>query len=147
MTDAETLEFTLRVLRAFGGVRDDLAETDDLWWRTDGEYAPVTFFVKCSDVFEWGCADLEQITPENIHVLEQATKDCEGAMKFGAVYAGILFCCRVRGMRPQGAIYDHYDKGMWHLLDAAGPPREVGFGNPRKHPSEREAPPCPIADA
>lgn len=44
-----------------------------------------------------------------------------------------LFCARVRGERPQGAAYKvRYPEELWPLFDAAGPEREVGFGNPRK---------------
>jgi len=34
---------------------------DELWWRTDGQYAPVTFFAMCSDFFDWATADCEPI--------------------------------------------------------------------------------------
>ena len=130
------MDFLVRVLAAF----DDWtgADREDLWWRTDGEYAPATFFVRCDDAFWWGAADLERLTPENVAVLEQATRDCRAAEPtVGSCYAGLLFCCRVRRMRPQGAMYDHVDKAVWPLLDAAGPPRAVDAGNPRKHPSDR----------
>lgn len=139
MTD---FAFVLRVLAAFDAW--DGADKDDLWWRTDGEYAPVTFLLNCNDVFWWGTADCERVTPETVSVLEQATKDLRAVDPVcGGIYAGLLYCCRARGMRPQGAYYDHLDAKYWPLFDAAGPPREVNMTNPKKHPSDRH--PVPAA--
>jgi hypothetical protein len=95
----------------------------DIFWRVDEEYAPITIFVNCNDLFFWGCADAEQITTENLEVLEQSYKDDERN-------GGLLFCCRVRGERPQGAYYKHIKKEKRHLYDACGPEKETGFGNP-----------------
>lgn len=134
---ATDFEFVLRVLRVFDAFNDS-PEGDELWWRTDGEYAPVTFFAKCSDVFCWGCADMETITPDNISVLEDAVRDCRAVGRpMALLHAVTLFCCRARRMRPQGAVYDGIDEKVWHLFDACGPKREVGIGNPRQHPEDR----------
>lgn len=107
---------------------------DSFWWRTDGEYAPVTIFVNCNDLFWWATADSEQVTPDNLDVLEQAIKDCRAIDDCSS--CGIdLFCCRLRKMRPQGACYKHIKKELWHLFDAAGPERAVDngpFGNTTK---------------
>ena len=97
---------------------------DDLWCRDDGEYAPLTIFVNCNDLFFWGCSDCETVTAENINTLEQAYKDSKNN-------GGILFCCRARAMRPQGAYYQYIEKGEKHLFDACGPDREADFGNPK----------------
>lgn len=130
-----TPEFAVEVLRRFAG-DDTGADADDLWWRTDGEYAPATFWVKCGDQFYWGCADLEELTPENLGTLDAAVADCRAVDPVvGGSYAAMLFCCRVRGMRPQGAAYPD-DRRFWELLDACGPRREPGLGNPRPHPRE-----------
>lgn len=96
---------------------------DDLWWRVDGEYAPITLFVNCNDLFWWGTADLEQVTEENIEILEQAYKDSE-------YHGGVLFCCRARKMRPQGAYYKYLKAHEKPLFDACGPERKVDIGNP-----------------
>ena len=58
--------FVLRVLRAFAEWGDGDAVVEGaphglLWWRVDGEYAPVTFLVTLSDVFRWASADAERI--------------------------------------------------------------------------------------
>lgn len=114
-----TQEFILDVL----GIIAKADAHRALWWRTDGEYAPITFFINCNDTFFWGCADAEDVTPENIEVLRKAYDDSK-------YHGDILFCARVREMRPQGAMYDCIRKEDWHLFDACGPEREVGFGNP-----------------
>lgn len=112
---------------------------DDVWWRTDGEYAPVTFLVNCNDVFFWGCADAEHVTRENVDELERAYADCRAASGH-PTYGAALFCARLRKERPQGAAYPKEPK-LWPLFDACGPERAVGLGNPRKHPRDCEATP------
>lgn len=134
MTAEETLAFVRRVLAVYDGF--DGPDGSELWWRTDGEYAPVTMFAMCNDLFFWGSADLEKITPENVVELERAVEDCKKVDEVvGVCEATSLFCCRVRGMRPQGAAYPK-DKKFWPLFDACGPEREVGLGNPKGHPNE-----------
>jgi len=98
--------------------------TDMLNWQTD-----LTFFADCSDVFSWGSADREEITDDNLHILERAFEDIRKTGSIHEHYAFWLFCVRVRKIRPQGAAYPK-DKLLWPLFDAAGPKREVGFGNP-----------------
>lgn len=121
----DTLEFVRRVLDLFW------ENKDSLHWRVDGEYAPVSFFVMCNDFFDWACADVEAITPDNLPVLEQALKDCKALdnEEWGAE----LFCARVREMRPQGAFYKSIPEELWPLFDACGPVRQTGFGNPVAH--------------
>lgn len=131
--DYETI---LRVFRVFNGFRGP--SHDGLWWRTDGEYAPVTLFVNCSDLFVWGCSDSEEVDSSNVHVLEQALADTLAISEKVAMFADILFCCRMRGARPQGAYYKHLPKELWPLLDACGPEREVDFANPVKQPSQED---------
>lgn len=131
MTDSERLEFIMRVLRTTA-----FENCDDIWWRTDDEYAPLTLFVNCSDVFCWGTADAEEVTPENVAIMEQAYADCRAAdPRSGYIYGSMLFCARVRGMRPQGAAYPGEDhKALWPLFDACGPERTIEMGNPRPQP-------------
>ena len=117
------------------------------WWRTDGEYAPVTIFANCNDLFWWACADAEEVTPENIGALRKALEDIAPLVKAGddaieekkargekqifssdppmisKSMAVLLFCARARGMRPQGAYYDAFPPPLAALFDAAGPPR------------------------
>jgi hypothetical protein len=48
--------------------------------------------------------------------------------------AELLFACRSRNSRPQGAIYKRISKALVPLFDACGPERMTGFGNPVEHP-------------
>jgi len=133
-----SMDFLSRLLSTL-----DKHEAHDLiWWRCGevyggGQYnTPATFLAKCSDVFWWGTADCEEITEENIGVLEQACADlaATGVPAAAACHSAELFAARVRGMRPQGAAYPT-DPALWPLFDACGPERETGLGNPKPHPS------------
>ena len=125
MTDLPA--YVLRVLQLF----DEHEEHEELWWRTDSKYAPITFFVRCNDVFDWGTADAEEITEADLPALEAALRDAE------EFYCGpILFVARKRGQRPQGAMYKHLPVEAWFLFDQAGPVRERNLFNPVPHPSE-----------
>lgn len=86
----------------------------------------LNFVVICNDLFYWACADMEDITNEDLPKLEQAVKDTD-------VETGqILFCCQQRKMRPQGAYYDYIDQKYWHLFDNCGPDRDNEPGNTKK---------------
>ena len=95
---------------------------DDIWWRTDGEYWPITFFVGCNDLFYWACADAVSIRDLDLleKTYDEAAKHCE----FGECYAAELFCCRSRKMRPQKPYYKEIPKEMWSLFNNCGPERE-----------------------
>lgn len=138
LSPTDLLGFILHLLHVIAGAEGH----DWLWWRTDGEYAPVTFFANCNDCFWWATSDCERITPENIDILGQAIIDCEQADPvFGTIYAAELFAARVRKMRPQGATYTPNNKFMWPLYDACGPKRDTdkeAFGNPTPHPEDRK---------
>lgn len=138
LTEREQLAFALRVLRCFTGFGDK-PNTDQLWWRTDGRYAPVTFLVNCNDTFFWGCADCQTLTPDNVGDLERAIADVRAALpegESGGWAAAELFCARMCGMRPQGAVYNSLPKATWPLFDACGPERETGLGNPQARPAD-----------
>ena len=68
-----SLESIIEIMRIFNGFWGP--STDELWWRTTQEYAPLTLFVNCNDVFYWGTADAEDIWPEDIEDLKQAVAD------------------------------------------------------------------------
>ena len=112
-------EFTLEVLRLMA-LYD---ETQSLMWQVHG--GVVEFHINCSDVFWWGCADAEEITPNNLPLLEQSLKDV-GDLGDGPH----LFVSRVRKLRPQGAMYKYINGELWPLFDECGPDRPAEFGNP-----------------
>ncbi len=93
-----------------------------LWWRCDGEYAPVTFFVNCNDLFFWACADAEQIELSDLPDIDRAILDAAAAVDCGHVYGLSLWPCRKRGMRPQNCCYTEH-QALWPLFDACGPER------------------------
>lgn len=103
-----------------------------IWWRTDGEYAPITFWTNSNDLLAWGCADGEEINEETLPLLKQAVEDCKAIDPVcGAITGCELFACRMNKMRPQGAAYPK-ERELWPLFDACGPERETGLGNPYK---------------
>jgi hypothetical protein len=119
-------DFTIRVLTLIR--QKDLHST--FYWITDGEYAPLTFFLNCNDLMAWGASGCYDITPDNIDRLEKTIEECEAIDCYdGAIIGCDLFVCRERKMRPQGAVYPE-DRRFWPLFDACGPEREVGLGNP-----------------
>lgn len=124
-----THAFVMRVLRVLA----KYDQHDAVWWRTDREYAPVTFIVGCNDFFYWGSADGERLTADNVDVFEQAFSDCKALGH--ACFGPLLFCARVRRMRPQGCCYPK-ERELWPLFDACGPKREVDLGNPDRHPED-----------
>ena len=121
--------YVLRVLQVYS-----FDSPDGLWWRMDGEYAPITFFVNCNDFFWWGTADSEQITLDNLQILEQSREDAKSFADNGQLWGDLLFCARVRGQRPQGAYYASIPVELWPLFDACGPERPTNMMNPKLHP-------------
>lgn len=107
---------------------------DELRWSVAVDGEPVGFGVNCSDLFYWGTADSEPVTPVTLPELRRAVEDATAA---GDMFYGLaLYCCRRRGMRPQHANYTQAARVMWPLFDACGPARESGMANP---PMGREA--------
>lgn len=124
--DYETIRRAFAVFNGFDG-----PSSSSLWWRTDDEYAPITLLVNCNDLFFWGCADSEELTPDDIPDLERALADAKQAGD--SAYADLLWVARKRKMRPQGAYYQYFDTpALKELFNACGPERETGFGNPER---------------
>ncbi|MCX4751753.1 hypothetical protein OG455_41680 [Kitasatospora sp. NBC_01287] len=105
----------------------------ELLWHVRDE--SITFHANVSDVFAWGSADAEEITPERLPVLEQALTDLQEINS--PEYLPELYAARIRGMRPQGAAYPD-DAPTQALLDACGPERTLGLGNPKRPPVPKE---------
>ncbi len=80
--------------------------------KNDGDHQ---LWVNCNDLFFWACSDGEDISieelPDLLRALEESPKNGD-----------ILWVCRKRHTRPQGAYYK-YLKGEEHLFDATGPER------------------------
>ena len=112
---ASQLEFITRVLKA---VPDD---EHKLMWRDGNDQ--IKFSVICNDWF-YGGADAEEITPENIDLLERSMSDATAAGHWE--YGLELFCARARGMRPQEAFYQGLNDQMIALLNDCGPEKADG---------------------
>ena len=115
MEKYKTLKLVTRVAKVFDSF--DGPNSSNLFWRTDEEFAPITFFARCDDLFWWAVADLEQITLDNIHILEKSLDDLLRINKNSGHYAHLLFCCRMRKMRPQGAYYQYIPSDIWPLFN------------------------------
>ncbi|MFC1420768.1 hypothetical protein [Streptacidiphilus cavernicola] len=116
--------------------------SDEILFGLDGQQIRIA--VNVSDVFAWGCADAEDITPERLPILEQAWLDCRAVD--ADEWTAELYAARVRGMRPQGAAYPK-EAAVAALFDACGPEREVGLGNPRRPPATAGSSPAAEPDA
>lgn len=133
------MNFALRVLKAM----QDCDCRDDLWWQLSEDNSKIEFTINCSDMFWWGAADSEDVTPENIHELEKAIVDMKALggqaakdsfVTFGQTVgqAPLLFIARMRKMRPQGTLYSYLNTSVWHIFDECGPEREpTGTNTPR----------------
>jgi len=125
---AWTFETVIELLALF----EDCPET--LGWATTPALA---FYVRCDDVFVWGGADVEAITPADLPDLLAAWRDCHVSDEEGSEYWPELWVARKRHQRPQGAFLLNLQvRGdcALPLFLAAGPPRPVELGNPVAFP-------------
>lgn len=107
-----SLEKILRVIEKY-----DLC--GDVTWDSD-----LNFYVQCNDLFYWGSASCEPLTVDTLPELIRAMKDCER-------HGELLYCSRMRKMRPQGEYYQYFDQETeWHLFHECGEERKVGGLNP-----------------
>lgn len=117
-SDMKTIIRALKVFNGFDGPGND-----ELWWRTDDDYAPVTLIVNCNDLFFWGTADCETLGPSSIDELEKAITDAKEA---GEIEHGhLLWIARRRGMRPQKPYYKYFKEPLAKLFNECGPERDV----------------------
>lgn len=99
--------------------------TEQLLWHSN-----LDLWVLCNDVFFWACADGEGIGPEDYDLLEKCFEDLVG--HDAIEWLSVLYACRKREMRPQGAMFRYIkNPAVKQLMMDAGPERETGFGNPR----------------
>jgi hypothetical protein len=117
------LAFFMRVMKIFA----DLDARGSLWWNMQATGTPLQFAVNCGLVFDPG-TDSEDLTPENLHILERAIDDVRENYHSAADgpmgeydWALWLFCARIRGRRPRPRTI--IPEELRPLFDAAGPPR------------------------
>ena len=99
--------------------------SDGLHWKVAGtprhDTRDMRLYAICSDVFYWGTADLEEITREDVALLERCAADLAGPEQ---AYLPELFAARKRGMRPMRSFCkDMDDEATVALFDACGPER------------------------
>lgn len=116
------------------------SSNEDLFWRLDEETSSeLQIFVNCSDVFYWGCTDLEEVTQENFDILIESHELAASALEQPNHQLveghGLLFCAKIRGLRPQGAYYHYIKEELWSLFDECGPERELDLNNPKPQPN------------
>lgn len=98
------------------------------WTQAEFGVAGIEWYILCPDVFEWGTADAEMVTPENVHLLTEALTACKVVDLPWRMPE--LFCAMSRGQRPQGAYYNGVPAVLHPLFDACGPERAVSIRNP-----------------
>src|SRR5690606_34468152 len=94
------MKFVARVLEIFSLSHAD-AYGDLTWWIEGGDR--IRFSANVSDVFAWGGADAEPITPKTLPELEKAYADLKEVG--GESFTAELYAARRRKMRPQSAAY------------------------------------------
>lgn len=127
-----SFEDVITILQCFD---DEGLNRHSLWWRTDDEYAPVTFLLNCNDLFVWGCADCEPVTASDVPEIRLAIADLK-SQGDDPENAGLLWVARKRKCRPQVAYYEYFSETEKVLFDACGPAEEQ-YGN-MENPRYRE---------
>jgi hypothetical protein len=117
------IKLALKVMGIFNGFSG--LDCEEVWWRTDGQYAPVTMIINCNDLFYWACADAEPISLENIDDLEKTIQEIRDIDDTELSIALLLWVCRNRKMRPQAPYYKHIPTKFHHLFNEVGPERSV----------------------
>lgn len=102
--------FVQRVLVALQG------NCDCLWWQQRQGDSKMRFYVRCNDTFEYACADTEEITPDNIDLLEQTYAEAEALGGICTVYADTLFVARLRKQLPLQEVLDYCKVGCPQMI-------------------------------
>lgn len=76
-------------------------------------FGEVQMRVNCNDLFWWACADIEEITLEELPSLYDYCYDEQGNEKYQG-WGHSIWACLHRGMRPQHPIEDRMKEiGVW----------------------------------
>ena len=101
---------------------------DELLWHGNRDAEafkdePIKFMFDCSDTFDWGSADGEEITLERMPILRQAVQDVNeiiGVDQTKAWIVTIIYCGRIRRKRPIKQFYAEEWREFWPLFDSLG---------------------------
>ncbi len=88
---------------------------EGLMWRTADD-GGIKLFAQCNDVFAWATADCEEITDDDVPVLQQALRDLQVTKE--EYYLPELFVARKRHLRPQKPFYKGMTPATAALFDA-----------------------------
>lgn len=116
----KALAWYLRVMKIFA----DLDMTDALWWKfVDND---MQFHIQCGGMFDQYDAggwevDSEELTMENLHLLEGAIEDVRdaGLGSEGMHWALVLFVARARVVKPNPALFAAIPDAVKPLFDTA----------------------------
>lgn len=98
--------------------------TDDALFTSASLDWPRLVSVNCNDFFGPGCADSEDIEPNDNELLQQSYDDVHEALGRPSVEITLmLFAARKRHTRPHGGVYKNLPEKLAALFNAAGPPR------------------------
>ncbi len=122
----EQATFVQKVLELF----EEFDEREKMFWSANN--GATKLYVLCNDFFWWAVADAEDITPKNVALLRACFEELTGESR---EWAPLLFCARVRQLRPQGCCYPK-EPTLIALFDACGPKRAIDIGNPYNHPED-----------
>ena len=132
-TDFDLIYRAFKIFNGFDG-----PNSDELWWRTDIDGEQIRLLVNCNDLFWWGTADCEQLTYENIGLLESTYEECTKDEKSRA---HLLWIARIRRLVPQEPYFKYFPESMHAKFRACTATDEL-----RNDPSTAEASWC-IAQA
>lgn len=99
-----------------------------LIWRTqprdDRPDDPIRFYALCNTFFYWATADMEEITPNDLDLLEECLHDLRKACPDdGGVWLTELYVCRKRKLRPLQGWFSPMTDAIRALFLASGPER------------------------
>jgi len=130
----DELEYVRSVLGILADAELTWQDTPVLWRVRWAEQ--VVFSMACSDTFAWGCADAEEIRPQDVELLRRCLGELRAAAQYAEMWLPLLYCCRKRGMRPMNRYMqyavekDGMPQAVVALIEACGPARESVFGAP-----------------
>lgn len=103
--------------------------TESYFIRPDYDTQNIMICVHCSDMFFWGTADAEELTPEDLPDLQKAIQDVKTAGEFG-FYGVDLWTARKRNLLPQNAWLNTLPRDLAQIYIQEFEAREPDFGNP-----------------
>lgn len=119
---AQHYEFLVEVMR----ILEQHDMTGELFWRVYDEDVLHPYFT-VNDAFWWATSDAEEIVPEHMDILQQASADLLAldTESFDAPLSLIaeLYAARVRGMRPQRPWLELRTPVIRELFETCGPER------------------------